>query len=239
VSYTPYGYWGLAGDDGHERAVAGLLLDYLEEDAMQFLITGVDAPGFGSKKRLHRTHQRYMDTWADALVARGPSLSSDGRRHTGSVHVIELPDLVTARRFADEEPYAQAGWYTTLTITRIVPCTDGTMWERPAPATDGISALITIGIADHGTAAELAWGLQQLLGADADGWIYAGVMCDSIGIATGVIALLDEQPSAARNDVSTILARAGIAISHVEASRWRRGGRGMRPGKRGRRSARS
>ena len=53
-----------------------------------------------------------MDGWADVLVARGPVLSNDGERHAGSVHVVDLPDLAAAHRFADEEPFARAGWYS-------------------------------------------------------------------------------------------------------------------------------
>jgi uncharacterized protein len=52
-----------------------------------------------------------MDVHADALVARGPTLSADGTSHTGSVHVVEAATIDDARRFAFEEPYWLAGVY--------------------------------------------------------------------------------------------------------------------------------
>ena len=75
---------------------------------MHFLVLGVDGPEFDGEleAELPEEHQRYMDGWADVLVARGPVLSNDGERHAGSVHVVDLPDLA-AHRFADEEPFAQ------------------------------------------------------------------------------------------------------------------------------------
>ena len=76
---------------------------------MHFLVLGVDGPEFDGEleAELPEEHQRYMDGWADVLVARGPVLSNDGERHAGSVHVVDLPDLAAAHRFADEEPFAQ------------------------------------------------------------------------------------------------------------------------------------
>jgi len=84
---------------------------------MQFLVLGVDGPGFGSDDDLNEAHWSYMDNWADTLVARGPTRSVAGGHHTGSVHVVELPDAAAAARFAYEEPYARAGWYSTIEVT--------------------------------------------------------------------------------------------------------------------------
>lgn len=192
---------------------------------MQYLVTGVDAPGFGTVDEVNERHQDYMDGFADALVARGPSLSADGEEHTGSVHVVELPDLGAAHRFAHDEPYAKAGWYSTVTVSPIVPCLDGTMWDRPAPAGPHISALVTSDLAHHAAAAtDLARNLRRHLDL-ADGWIYVGVTYDAADTATGVIALVDDSPAGARRKTATVLDRAGIGEARTEASRWRRGGR--------------
>ncbi|MGA8118082.1 MAG: YciI family protein [Actinocatenispora sp.] len=190
---------------------------------MQYLVTGVDAPSFGTEEDLDDAHQDYMDGWADRLIARGPTLSADGERHTGSVHVVELPDLAAARRFAHDEPYATAGWYSTVEVGPIVPCLDGTMWHRPAPAGSGIAAAVTSSCTGH-DAADLARTLRQHLG-DVAGWIYVGVRCDEAGSATGVLALMDARPVDAPAQLATVLHRAGVAAASVEASRWQRGGR--------------
>jgi uncharacterized protein YciI len=75
---------------------------------MHYLVTGVDGPSFGEPDDVNGLHQDYMDGWADRMIARGPSVSPDGTLHTGSVHIIDLPDLATADRFAHDEPPADA-----------------------------------------------------------------------------------------------------------------------------------
>lgn len=193
---------------------------------MQYLVIGVDAPSFGEVDDLHETHQDYMDRWADVLIARGPSLSADGREHAGSVHVIELPDRTVARRFAHDEPYAKAGWFSTVTVSPIVPCMDGTMWDRQTPAGSGIAALVTSSfVGSVAAAADLARTLRQHLGDVADSWIHVGVTCDEAESATGVMALVDDRPVTAAQKVATVLGSAGVGAAQVKASRWRRGGR--------------
>jgi uncharacterized protein YciI len=200
--------------------------DTSEGGRMQYVVIGVDAPGFGSPEEVNEAHQDYMDTWADALIARGPSLSPDGAEHTGSIHVVDLPDLAAARRFAGDEPYAKAGWYATVTVSPIVPCFDGTMWDRPPPAGPGVAALVTSSFTGHDAAAsELATTLCEHLGDVGRSWVYVGVTCDETDTTTGVLALLDGRPAGARQKLATVLDRAGVHAAGVSASRWRRGGR--------------
>ena len=47
-------------------------------------------------------HWSYMDQFAAAMIARGPTFASDGTL-TGSVHILELPDPTAARAFAFDE----------------------------------------------------------------------------------------------------------------------------------------
>jgi uncharacterized protein YciI len=192
---------------------------------VQYVIIGVDAPAFDSINRLHGSHQDYMDRWADDLILRGPSLSAAGK-HTGSIHVIELPDLQAAQRFANDEPYARAGWYTSVTVSGIVPCTDGTMWDRPRPILPKKSALITstIGPINAG-ARDVADTIRQHLNESAEPWLYVGVPCDDDQRATGLIAVLDRKPARALRAVTTLVADTKIADVAVKAQRWRRGGR--------------
>ena len=53
-------------------------------------------------------HWGYMDQFAGRMVVRGPTFSDDGTL-TGSVHIVDLPDVIAARAFAVDEPGYQAG----------------------------------------------------------------------------------------------------------------------------------
>jgi uncharacterized protein YciI len=192
---------------------------------LQYVVIGVDGPAFGSIGHLHGAHRDYMDRWADELILRGPSLSARGR-HTGSIHIIDLPGLEAAQRFADEEPYSRAGWYTSLTVSGIVPCTGGTMWDRPRRVLIRTSALITSPRRRiDADALDLAAGLRQRLHDSTEPWLYVGVRCDQDRRATGLIAVLDRKPARALRAVTTLVADTKIAGAPLEAQRWRRGGR--------------
>jgi hypothetical protein len=52
----------------------------------------------------------FMDRYADAMIARGPTLAADRATATGSMHMVELPDAAAARVFAFEEPGCQSTW---------------------------------------------------------------------------------------------------------------------------------
>jgi uncharacterized protein YciI len=193
---------------------------------VHYLVTGVDGPSFGEPDDVNGLHQDYMDGWADRMIARGPSVSPDGTLHTGSVHIIDLPDLATADRFAHDEPYAKAGWFSTVTINPIIPSLDGTMWDRLAPTAAGISALVTSSLTDNDVTADgLATRIRAEFEDVSEGWIYVGVVCTGESNATGVMALIDEPPADAQRKSAAILDRAGIGTTDLRASRWRRGGR--------------
>ncbi|HEX9068247.1 MAG TPA: YciI family protein, partial [Ktedonobacterales bacterium] len=49
-------------------------------------------------------HWSFMDHYAAAMIARGPTLNSDGTLATGSMHLVDLPDAAAAQVFAFEEP---------------------------------------------------------------------------------------------------------------------------------------
>ena len=77
---------------------------------MQYFVYGRDRPGgFGLKVSLTEEHWAFMDGYADALIARGPTLTEDGEETTGSLHIVDLPDVAAARSFAYDEPYYRAG----------------------------------------------------------------------------------------------------------------------------------
>ena len=91
---------------------------------MQFFVYGRDRPGsFPLKVRLAEEHWAYLDPYADRLIARGPTLTRDGARSTGSLHIVDLPDAAAAHRFAHDEPYQRAGVFASVLLCRFVNVT--------------------------------------------------------------------------------------------------------------------
>ena len=73
-----------------------------------------------------------MDRYATQMIARGPTLDDDGDTPSGSVHIVDLPDPVTARAFAFDEPNYQAGVYRDVLLRRWRSMLRRTMWDFPA-----------------------------------------------------------------------------------------------------------
>jgi uncharacterized protein YciI len=98
---------------------------------MEYFVFGRDKPdGFEIKVALNEEHWTFMDGYADRLIARGPTLTDDGERTTGSLHIVELPDDDAAREFAYDEPYYRAGAFETVEIQRFHNHNLGrTMWD--------------------------------------------------------------------------------------------------------------
>lgn len=44
-----------------------------------------------------------MDRYAESMIARGPTLTADLTAATGSVHIVDLPDVEAARTFVFDE----------------------------------------------------------------------------------------------------------------------------------------
>ena len=97
---------------------------------VEFFCYHRDRPGsMALRTRLAEAHWSYMDTYADRLVARGPTL--DGERATGSVHIVDVPDPSAARAFAFDEPNYQAGVYRDVLLRRWHNLLGRTMWDFP------------------------------------------------------------------------------------------------------------
>jgi hypothetical protein len=169
-----------------------------------------------------------MDEWSHALIARGPTLTDDGAAHTGSVHVVDLPDVGVARRFAFDEPYARAGWYSEVSVIPLQPCVSGTMWDRPTPATDQPAAFARASFLTNRSAGHVADAVRQQLTdfADSD-WLYAGVaLNEDSSLAVGLVGLGDLTPrEAKRNLEALVLTGSGSTPTGMECHRWQRGGR--------------
>lgn len=196
---------------------------------MHFLVLGKDGPDFDfGPSDLHEAHWAYMDDWRRALVARGPTLSSDGADHTGSVHVVEVRDAEVARRFAMGEPYARAGWYSEVSVIPLQPCVSGTMWDRPTPTKEQPAALVRASIAADDAVEHVADAVRRRLAASGDPqWLYAGVaLSEDRSRPIGLVGLVDLPPGDARRHMEAlVVAGTGTAATGVECHHWRRGGR--------------
>jgi uncharacterized protein len=79
--------------------------------------------------QLTEAHWSFMDRYADAMIARGPTLTTDRETATGSMHIVDLPDAAAARVFAFEEPCYVAGVYDEVMVRRWRNVLGRTMWE--------------------------------------------------------------------------------------------------------------
>ncbi|MDY7086121.1 MAG: YciI family protein [Actinomycetota bacterium] len=87
---------------------------------MQFFVYGRDRPGSLERKmELTERHWAFLDPYADRLIARGPTLDERGDP-TGSLHIVDLPDIPAVRTFAYEEPYYVAGIFESVMLCRYV-----------------------------------------------------------------------------------------------------------------------
>ncbi|MFD0855831.1 YciI family protein, partial [Actinomadura adrarensis] len=76
---------------------------------MEFFVHHRDRPGsLPLRMELLEEHWSYMDRYAAEMIARGPTFAEDGETPSGSVHIVDLPDVAAARAFAFDEPCYQA-----------------------------------------------------------------------------------------------------------------------------------
>ncbi|WP_030985815.1 YciI family protein [Streptomyces sp. NRRL S-1813] len=110
---------------------------------MEFFCYHRDRPGsLELRNELLEEHWSYMDRYAAEMIARGPTLTSDGDAPTGSVHIVDLPDPTAARAFAFGEPGYQAGVYRDVMLRRWRNTLGRTMWEFPGGHTGGNRYLV-------------------------------------------------------------------------------------------------
>ncbi|WP_231509975.1 YciI family protein [Streptosporangium roseum] len=121
---------------------------------MEFFCYHRDRPGSATlRDQLVEEHWSYMDRYEAELIARGPTLSPDGETATGSVHIVDLPDLATARAFVFDEPNYQAGVYRDVVLRRWRNVLGRTMWDFPG-GRDGGNRYLVLGLGS-GQAADL------------------------------------------------------------------------------------
>ena len=94
------------------------------------------------REELLEEHWSYMDRYATEMIARGPTLASDGDTPTGSVHIVDLPDPAAGRAFAFDEPNYQAGVYRDVLLRRWRNTLGRTMWDFPGGRAGGTRYLV-------------------------------------------------------------------------------------------------
>ena len=190
-----------------------------------FLVLAKDAAEVGDGlMRLASAHWDYIDRFAPKLVARGPLLSSDGRRHTGSVHIIASADRRDAQRFAEEEPYYQANLYSGVTVTRFRNLLRQTMWERAPSAPHEYSTFMVANWPIRSCTAKQIERLQTA-GSANKSWVFLGLLLSTNGNCTGIAAAADLKPEVAESRIRELLELSELYSDSIELSRWRRGGR--------------
>jgi uncharacterized protein YciI len=101
-----------------------------------------DAPGTDALlEEFAEAHWSFMDGYAGRMIARGPTTDPSGDLHTGSMHMVDLPDAGAADAFAFEEPYYLAGAYREVIKRRWRNVIGRTMWDFVA-ADGGLQFLI-------------------------------------------------------------------------------------------------
>jgi len=162
---------------------------------------------------LLENHWSYMDRYAAGMIARGPTLTSEGDSATGSVHILKLPDPAAARAFAFEEPNYQAGVYRDVLLRRWRNMLGNTMWETLGDHTN-VNQYLLVGLGPE-PAAELA------APSDPDDLIAYGPLLSDDGTTwLGTAALLRA------TDPATALAfMTHHRYAHLEVHSWQPGGR--------------
>ena len=92
------------------------------------------------REELQEQHWSYMDRYQAQMIARGPTFAGD--TPTGSLHIVDLPDPVTARAFAFDEPNYQARVYRDVLLRRWRNLLGRTMWDFPGGRTGGNRYLV-------------------------------------------------------------------------------------------------
>jgi uncharacterized protein YciI len=97
---------------------------------VEYFVYGRNKPGTGPlREATTEAHWSFMDGYADAMIARGPTLTPDGMTATGSMHMVDLPDAEAAQVFAFEEPYYRAGVFGEVLLRRWRNTLGRTMWD--------------------------------------------------------------------------------------------------------------
>jgi hypothetical protein len=85
-----------------------------------YIIFQEDRPDGAAVRAANReAHFAYLEKHREILVLGGALLAEDGTTRTGSVLIINVPDLAAAEAFSREEPFRKAGLFRAVKISRM------------------------------------------------------------------------------------------------------------------------
>lgn len=62
------------------------------------------------------THLKYLESFLPRIAISGPLMSDDGATPKGSLLILDFADAKEAQAFADNDPYAKAGLFQSVSI---------------------------------------------------------------------------------------------------------------------------
>ncbi|MGK7868474.1 YciI family protein [Falsiroseomonas sp. E2-1-a20] len=96
---------------------------------MLFLIQCTQvAEGAGIRAAHYEAHRAYLRASPVDLKLSGPMVTDEAETPIGSVFIVDVPDRAAAEAFASGDPFAKAGLFEKVTVTRFLDITRG----RPA-----------------------------------------------------------------------------------------------------------
>jgi uncharacterized protein len=197
---------------------------------LDFFVYSRDAPGTQALRDdddLLEEHWAYMDGFAAAMVARGPTLAPDRETPTGSLHVLGLPSVAAATEFVEREPNNRAGVYAEHRIWAFDNLLGRTMWEFTRAADEPLFLVIAHSGRDQSTRVSAPSVPPVALDADLrDRLIVYGTLAEPESGGMIGVALALQAPG---KDAAAALLRDGVvgldAFPSVEVHDWEFGGR--------------
>jgi uncharacterized protein YciI len=201
-------------------------------ECMEYFFYCRDRQGTGAlRDRLTEDHWSFMDGYADAMIARGPTLTEDGAAATGSVHIVDLPDAEAARVFAYEEPNYRAGVYESVLVRRFRNTVGRTMWEFTGAVPGNRRFLILAQGSAGPTGISDALHADQRRHLEKHGYperfiVFGALLSEDGETWSGTAAMVDvpDRPTAGAVLSDSPYAVAGL-YDRVEVLPWRYGGR--------------
>ena len=199
---------------------------------MEYFVYCRDRPGSRAlRSDLAEAHWSFMDQYAEAMIARGPTLTVDEMTATGSMHIVNLPDSDAARVFVFDEPNYKAGVYSEVLVRRWSNMLGRTMWDFTGSIAD-YRRFLVIGHGKPGvTDARNDLHAENARYVDAGGYrdrlIACGPLLSDDGsewMGTATMVELPDRVAAEAMLMHSPNARAGLYDS-VEVHTWRFGGR--------------
>jgi uncharacterized protein YciI len=179
-----------------------------------------DSANLRDDQELLEEHWSYMDRFAESMIARGPTLDTDRKTATGSLHVLALASVDAAREFVELEPNNRAGVYGEHLVWRFENLLGRSMWEFSGQPTEPRFLIISRSQLGRPVSAETlpAELLERL--------VLYGALTTLDGAEPVGVALAVQAPDRKAVDALMEDDRTGLgAFSEVEVHNWEFGGR--------------